>query len=64
MCVCIAEMEWIRETYNLEKCREWTEHAKTIQAQVNIVHVYIDINTYIHVHVLLLVRNQLCMVVM
>ena len=33
-----AEMSWIQETYDYDRCKEWTEHAKAIQTQVMTIH--------------------------
>lgn len=32
-----TEISWINEIYDIDKCKEWTEHAKIVQAEVSLL---------------------------
>ena len=32
-----VEVSWIQENYDRDRCKEWMEHARAIQAQVSVI---------------------------
>ena len=35
--ILYTEISWINEIYDIDKCKEWTEHAKIVQAEVSLL---------------------------